>query len=136
VTRDGEGTPTRGWRNRTLVRETDDYRVRSLWRTLLAVMVALAPTAVYLIEQNECVKISYEVNDLVGEHESLVKQEQELKVEKTRLESLADIERWALRERGLRQPEPEDVVVVRTDPHEPIEFVARIPNEDDDGNLH
>ena len=136
MTRGGEGRHARGWSNRSLVRETDDYRVRSLWRALLAVVVALAPTAVYLVEQNECMKISYEVNDLVVTHETLVKQEQELKVEKTQLESLADIERWALRERGLRQPEPEDVIVVRPGRSEPIDLVARAPHVADDETPH
>ncbi len=124
MTRESEGPRTRGWSNRSLVRETDPYRVRSLWRTLLAAIVALAPTAVFLLEQNECMKISYEVNDLAVAHETLVKQEQELKVEKTRLESLADIEHWALRERGLRQPEPGNVIVVRSVQSEPLELVA------------
>ena len=132
MTREGEGSPTRGWTNRFLVRETDGYHMRSLWRTLLVVMIALAPTAVYLLEQNECTKISYEVNDLAETQEALVKQEQELKVEKTQLESLADIERWAVRERGLRQPESEDVVVVRSGRTEPIEMVARVPVGADD----
>jgi len=136
VTRDGEEHQTRGWSNRPLVRETDEYRMRSLWRTLLAVVVALAPTAVFLVEQNECMKISYEVNDLVVTHETLVKQEQELKVEKTQLESLADIERWAERERGLRQPEPKDVIVVRHGRSEPIDLVARTPRDAADGTLH
>ena len=136
MTRQGEGNPTRGWSNRFLVRETDGHHMRSLWRTLLAVVIALAPTAVYLVEQNECMKISYEVHDLAVAHEDLVKQEQELKVEKPRLESLADIESWALRERGLRQPEPHDVIVVRSGHREPIELVASAPNEADDENLH
>ena len=136
MTREAEGRQTRGWRNRSLVRETDDYRLRSLWRTLLVVVVALAPTAVYLLEQNECMKISYEVNDLVVTHETLVKQDQELKVEKTQLESLADIERWALRERGLRQPEPEDVIVVRPGRSEPIELLARAPRDAGAETLH
>ncbi len=136
MTRESEGHRARGWSNRSLVRETDPYRVRSLWRTLLAVVVALAPTAVFLVEQNECMKISYEVNDLVVAHEALVKQEQELKVEKTQLESLSDIEHWALRERGLRQPEPEDVIVVRPGRSEPVELVARAPRNADGETLH
>jgi hypothetical protein len=136
VTREGEGNPTRGWSNRFLVRETDSRHIRSLWRTLLAVVIALAPTAVYLVEQNECMKISYEVNDLAVAHETLVKEEQELKVSKTQLESLADIEHWALRERGLLQPEPEDVIVVRSGYREPMELVASTPQDAGDETLH
>jgi hypothetical protein len=110
--------------------------MRSLWRTLLVAMIALTPTAVYLVEQNECTKISYEVSDLAVTHETLVKQEQELKVAKTQLESLAEIEAWASRERGLYQPEPENVIVVRTGQSEPIELVARAPREADDETSH
>ena len=136
MTREGEGNPTRGWSNRFLVRETDGYHMRSLWRTLLVVVVALAPTAVYLVEQNQCMKISYEVNDLVVTHETLVKQEQELKVAKTQLESLADIEVWASRERGLLQPEAKDVIVVRSGRSEPIDLVARAPHDADNATPH
>ena len=136
MTREGEGMPTRGWSNRFLVRETDSHHVRSLWRTLLAVVVALAPTAAYLVEQNECMKISYEVNDLAVAHETLLKQEQELKVSRTQLESLADIEHWAVRERGLRQPEPENVIVVRSGQREPMELVASAPQEADEKTVH
>jgi len=136
VTREGEGNPTRGWSNRFLIRETDGYHMRSLWRTLLVAMIALAPTAVYLVEQNECTKISYEVNDLTVTQETLVKQEQELKVAKTQLESLADIEVWASRERGLLQPEPEDVIVVRSGQSEPIDLVARAPRDAEDRTSH
>ena len=136
MTREGERDSTRGWSNRFLVRETDGYHMRSLWRTLAVVMIALAPTAVYLVEQNECTKISYEVSDLEETQEVLVKQEQELKVAKTQLESLADIERWAVRERGLLQPEPEDVVVVRSGRTQPIDMVARVPNGADNETSH
>jgi hypothetical protein len=110
--------------------------MRSLWRTLLVAMIALAPTAIYLLEQNECTKISYEVSDLAETQEALVKQEQELKVAKTQLESLSEIERWAVRERGLLQPEPEDVVVVRSGRTDPIDLFARVPNGVDDGTPH
>lgn len=133
---EGEGSRTPGWSNRFLVRETDGYHMRSLWRTLLVAMIALAPTAVYLVEQNECTKVSYEVNDLAVTHEALVKQEQELKVAKTQLESLAEIEVWASRERGLLQPEPENVIVVRSGQSEPIDMVARASRDANEQTPH
>ncbi len=133
---EGEGNRTPGWSNRFLVRETDGYHMRSLWRTLLVAMIALAPTAVYLVEQNECTKVSYEVTDLAVTHEALVKQEQELKVAKTQLESLAEIEVWASRERGLLQPEPENVIVVRSGQSEPVDMVARASRDANEQTPH
>jgi hypothetical protein len=107
--------PVRGWHNRPIVRETDERRVRHLWRVLFAVIVAITPTAVYLVQQNECVKMAYEVSDLEVSLENLVKTEMELKAQAVGLESLERIERWAIRERGLEQPASEDVVVVGTE---------------------
>ena len=54
----------RRWSNRTVLREIDDRHVRRLGRVVLSIVVALAPTAVYLLQHNESVKIAYEVNDL------------------------------------------------------------------------
>jgi hypothetical protein len=136
VTGEPDLTGSRQWRNRSLVRETDEHRLRSLWRTLLGVVIAIAPTAVYLVQQNECVKISYEVSALEEAHELLVKEEQKLRADRTELESLTEIERWASRERGLRQPTSEEVVVVRADPAETPDLLARAPRHANDGVLH
>jgi hypothetical protein len=136
VTGEPDLTGSRQWRNRSLVRETDEHRLRSLWRTLLGVVIAIAPTAVYLVQQNECVKISYEVSALEEAHELLVKQEQKLTADRTELESLTEIERWASRDRGLRQPPPEEVVVVRGDPAGTPDLLARAPRHANDGALH
>jgi hypothetical protein len=116
---------SRGWCNRPLVRETDGRRVRSLWKALLAVVVAIAPTAAYLVQQNQCVKLSYQVADLEVAHEQLVKQELELRAERARLEVLQDIERWALTQRGLNQPASGDVVIVRIDRSRSSALLAR-----------
>ncbi len=125
-----------GWRNRPLVRETDGHRVRSLWRTLLAVVVATAPTAVYLVEQNECIKTAYHVAELQDERDRLETELQQLEAEQAELESLAVIERWALRERGMRQPASEEVVVVRDGRDFPPEFLARAPGHVNGGTLN
>lgn len=127
---------SRRWRNRSLVRETDEHRLRSLWRTLLGVVIAIAPTAVYLVQQNECVKISYEVSALEEAHEFLVKEEQKLTADRTELESLTEIERWAARERGLHQPTSGEVVVVRVDPAGTPDLLARAPRHANGGALH
>ena len=127
MTPSSPGPETRGWSNRPLVRETDGPRVRSLWKAFLAVVVAIAPTAVYLVQQNQCVMLGYEVSDLEMSYESLVKQELELRAETATLEQLDRIERWAVRKHGLEAPATEDVVIVRLDGVRPTGLVARGP---------
>lgn len=111
MTRGGAQTQ-RHWRNRAVLREIDDRRVRRLWRLVLSMVVAAAPMAVYVLQQNESLKLSYEINALRAEREQLLTEERRLNVEKTRLESLARVERWALQEQGLVLPDGESVVVV------------------------
>jgi cell division protein FtsL len=105
------------WRNRT----------RRLWRTVLAIAVAAAPTAVYLVQQNESLKIRYEVNNLHAERERLLREERRLSLEQARLESLARIETWARRDYGLIQPGDGSVVVVPAPEPEAGELVASAP---------
>ena len=102
----------RGWRNRSLVREPDAQQKRSLWHVLLALIVALSPTTFYMVQQNECLKISYELEELRSERERLVREEQRLRIDRASLESLTSIEEWAVHHRGLRRPGSEQVIVV------------------------
>ena len=102
----------RRWRNRAVLREIDERRVRRLGRVVLCIVVAAAPTAVYLLQHNESVKIAYEVNGLRAERELLLKEERRLSLEKARLESLAAVENWARRENRMIQPGEGTVVVV------------------------
>jgi cell division protein FtsL len=102
----------RHWQNRAVMREIDERRVRRLARVVLCIVVAAAPTAVYLLQHNESVKIAYEVNGLRAERELLLKEERRLSLEKARLESLASVEKWAKRENRMIQPGEGTVVVV------------------------
>jgi cell division protein FtsL len=113
------------WRNRPLTRERDTRLARWLWGMLLAVVVALAPAAIYLASQNECLKAAYELNELEVERERLIEEERRLRVERAELESPTRIEAWARREPGLTQPDPEQVFVVRSAAGEPDDLVAR-----------
>ncbi len=123
----GEAQAQRRWRNRAVLREIDDRRVRRLWRLVLSMVVAAAPMAVYVLQQNENLKLSYEVNALRAERERLLTEERVLSVEKTRLESLARIERWAFEERGLVLPDDGIVVVVPEPESEAGELMAAAP---------
>ncbi|HXV77768.1 MAG TPA: hypothetical protein VD788_15750 [Candidatus Polarisedimenticolaceae bacterium] len=125
MTHDQKTSTAHGWRNRPLVRETDARRLFSLWKTLLVAVVALAPGAAYVVQQSQCLKLSYQVADLEVTHEQLVKQELELLAQAETLEELDDIERWALGRRGLDRPAAEDVVIVRIDRSRPSALLAR-----------
>ncbi len=105
-------TEDRRWVNRPLVRERDELRVRSLWRMLLGIVVALAPAGAYLLQQNECLKLTYSVNEIHAEQERLVEQEQRLKSRRAALEALPGIERWAALRGGLVRPEPGQLIVM------------------------
>lgn len=110
--RQGDEMSDRRWRNRAVLREIDEKGVRRLARVVLCIVVAAAPTAVYLLQHNESVKIAYEVNDLRAERELLLKEERRLSLEKARLESLAAVESWARRDYRMIQPGEGTVVVV------------------------
>lgn len=122
----------RRWHNSAVLREIDDRHVRRLGRVVLSIVVALAPTAVYLLQHNESVKIAYEVNDLRAEQDRLLTEERRLSLEKARLESLARVERWARRQNGMIQPGEGAVVVVPSPEPDAGELVAAGPVKDSD----
>jgi len=102
-----------GWRNQPLVRERDEHRTRRLWRTLLAISVAIAPAGAYLLQQHECLELSYALSEVRQEQTQLEELERRLRLEKAGLESLPGIERWAVEQRGLVRLKTGKVVVVR-----------------------
>ena len=107
-----DGAGLRRWRNQPLERERDVHRTRALWRALLAIVVAMAPAGAYLMQQNECLKLSYAVSEIRGEQRQLAEQERRLTGRHASLESLQTIEHWAT-ENGLERPQPDDVVVLQ-----------------------
>jgi cell division protein FtsL len=103
----------RRWVNRAVAHEVDRERVRWLWAMFFGMMLAAAPFAAYLLEQNECLGRSYEASSLRAEHERLLENERRLRMQRAALESLESIERWALTRRHLVHPSPEQVVVIQ-----------------------
>jgi cell division protein FtsL len=103
----------RRWVNRAIAREVDHDRARWLWGVFVAMLLAAAPFAAYLLEQNECLRLSYEVSALRQQHDELAEQDRRLRMQRARLESLEKIESWAVQRRGLVHPSPEQVIVVR-----------------------
>ena len=65
--RDEPRKPSRRWKNAAVVRETDRRRVRHLWSWLLGIVLALAPTAVYLLQQMRYVESRYRIESLRAE---------------------------------------------------------------------
>lgn len=124
--------PHRRWTNRTVTREVDHHRARWLWGLLLGMVLASAPSAVYLLQQNECLRMSYEVNRLRTEQERLEELERRLRMRRDVLESLESIETWALKRHGLTWPAPGQVVVVREAVAERSDLVAAIEETERD----
>jgi hypothetical protein len=125
VTAEPTASSHRRWSNRPLVRERDELRVRLLWRSLVAIVIAFAPAAAYLLEQNECLQLTYAISAHRAKQEELIELERKLKLERVRLESLASIERWAVRERRMVRPDAEHVIVIGRGRPDTNELVAR-----------
>jgi hypothetical protein len=109
----------RRWANRAVAREVDRDGARRLWVTIGAMVLAAAPFAAYLLEQNECLRLSYEAAALRERRERLVEQERRLRMERVELQSLERIESWATGRHGLVRPLPHELVVVRREPAVP-----------------
>jgi len=117
----------RGWSNKELVRERDKGGVRRLWRLLLGMTISVGPAAGFLVNQNECLQIRYQVGRLEGRRDDLAEQERLLRLDVSRLESLADVEAWASRRRDLVKRGAATTVVVELAPTAPTDLVAGHP---------
>ena len=115
----------RRWKNRPLVRERDDQRLRWLWAMLAGLVLALAPAGAYLVNQNSCLELSYEIEELELQRERLAEIERRLAVRRAEVASMTAIERWAARERGLIRPDAERIVVVPPLSQEDEKLLAR-----------
>jgi len=102
----------RRWVNGPIAREVDRDRARRLWGLFAGMLLAATPFAVYLLEKNECLKLSYEVSGLRQQREQLLEQERRLRMERAELESLEAIEAWAATHGGLVHPTPEQTIIV------------------------
>ena len=122
----------RRWKNRSVVRELDGARARWLWLMVVGIALASAPAGAWLVCQNSCLKLSYELNTMRDAHELLLEQERRLRYERARLASLARIETWARKERGLVEPRAGEVVVIRPAARDAGALVARTPGHGND----
>ena len=113
----------RRWSNRDVAREVDHGGRRWLWGMVLGVVVASTPLAMWQLQQNECLRLSYEAAELRAEQERLGEEERRLRARREKLRSLDSIEKWAAAS-GLVRPSPEQIVVVRDAPSAPDEWLA------------
>ena len=114
----------RRWENRPIEREQDRGGARSLRSVVLGLVIAFSPAAAYLFQQNECLELTYSVDGLRREQDRLAELERRLSLRKADLESLDQIERWALRQHGLAPPATDQVVVLDDSPSRPGHLVA------------
>lgn len=110
------GPTYRRWTNRAVAREVDRERARWIWGLFVSLLLAAAPFAAYLLEQNECLRLSYKASALRQERAQLVEQQRRLRMQRASLQSLDRIEDWAVKKRGLVHPSPEQVIVVQSSP--------------------
>ena len=110
--RPGVGPPHRRWANRSVAREVDQQRLRWIWGLVAAVALAASPFAFHVLEKNECVSLSYEVNRLHDEQEQLIETERRLSMRRTADESLDAAEAWVKVQGEMVRPLPRQVVVL------------------------
>ena len=108
----------RRWANQPVAREVDRDRAQWIWGLFLALLLAAAPFAVYMLEQNECLRLSYKASALKQKREQLIETERRLRMQRARRERLATIETWAVERQGLIHPSPEQVIVVHRSPND------------------
>ena len=123
----------RRWTNTRIEREVDPHRARWLYGGLLGLVVAVLPAVAWVLQQNECLQLSYELTSIRTQCDRLHEQERRLQVERAELESLARVEVWAVAQHGLQLPDAERVVVVQEFPAPSHELVARVPTQQPDG---
>lgn len=114
----------RRWSNRHVHREHDPRRSRWLRGLVIGVALAVTPFAVYIHQQNRCVKLTYELDELRTERNRLLVERRRLLARRAMLESPAAVEPWAQQELGLVRPQVEQLIVVPLAQPQRPEFVA------------
>ena len=108
----------RRWANQPVAREVDRDRAQWIWGLFLALLLAAAPFAVYMLYQNEVLRLSYKASALKQERERLIETERRLRMERAAREDLTAIETWAVDSQGLIHPTAEQVIVVHRSPND------------------
>ncbi len=98
--------------NSQVVREVDPRSSRDFWLLLFLVGTLAGGMVFYAWPHFEMRQTALARERMQREKEKLVEHNRKLRLEKASLESLRRVETIAVRDLGLRQPAPEQVVVV------------------------
>ncbi len=120
----------RRWTNTRIEREVDPHRSRWLYGGLMALLIAVLPAVAWVLHQNECLRLSYELNSVRSDCERLQEHGRRVAVKRAELESLARVETWARKHGGLQLPDAESVVVVRPVDSPAAELLAGISSNE------
>jgi cell division protein FtsL len=98
--------------NSRVVREVDPRSSRDLWLLLLLVGTLAGGMVLYAWPHFELRQLGLERQRMQQVRERLIEQNRKLRLERATLENLRRIETIAVRDLGLRPPDPERLVVV------------------------
>jgi len=119
------------WTNRPLERESDPRHAIRLWVLSLWLTAALLPAGALLWHQGRCVQLTYRVNELREERDSLLEEQRRLRADLATETSLDRIERWAQRDARLVRPGDDGIVVMRPSSPRPESLLALAPRPAD-----
>ena len=105
-----EWQPPRSWRNHTPERELDGRSFVGLAKACLALVVAMAPTGIYLWSNNVSVELTTTSSELDSRLQALAEKERALTARVAEAEAPAQLEGWARRQ-GFVPPSATHVAV-------------------------
>ncbi len=98
--------------NSRVVREVDPRSSRDLWLLLLLVGTLAGGMVLYAWPHFELRQLGLERQQMQQDRERLIEENRKLRLEKATLENLRRIETIAVRDLGLRPPQPQQLLVV------------------------
>jgi cell division protein FtsL len=98
--------------NSRVVREVDPRSSRDLWLLLLLVGTLAGGMVLYAWPHFELRQLGLERQMMQQDRERLIEENRKLRLEKATLENLRRIETIAVRDLGLRPPQPDQLLVV------------------------
>ena len=95
--------------NSRLVRNVEPAKMRNLWRTVALGSVVAAFFMLYVFQHFRCIDLSFQLEDLKGQHMKAAALNSELKLEIAGLRNPMRIDMIARRRLGLTEPLPTNV---------------------------
>ncbi|MDH3628387.1 MAG: hypothetical protein OEV00_14605 [Acidobacteriota bacterium] len=117
-------TNERRWRNVGVVREHDSARTLRAWGLWVALILALVPSIVFVLQRNHSVETRVRLNVLQQQLEEARRTERSLAIDWAGLSSPEKMEAWASKQRSLIRPSSRDVIAVTKAPDPTENLVA------------